>query len=107
MTVKTRKRRSDRKHVIYLVVNILTGERYVGLTVANGSAYKRVVKVRWQKHVSRALIEQRDWAICKSIRKWGAECFDHCVLEVVRGKKEAHARELSIIREFNPELNTL
>jgi hypothetical protein len=107
MTVKTRKRRSDRKHVIYLVVNVLTGERYVGLTVAQGGAYKRSVKVRWQKHVSRALIENRDWAICKAIRKWGAEVFDYCVLEVVRGKKAAHKRELEIIREFNPELNTI
>ncbi len=33
MVKVTRKRRSDRKHVIYCAVNVLSGDFYIGLTV--------------------------------------------------------------------------
>ena len=101
-----RKRRSDRKHAIYRIVNILTGECYIGITVTNGNAVKRAVKVRFQKHVSRAKQESKSWAFCEAIRAWGSECFEPEVLEVVRGRKPAHQRERELIREFNPTLNT-
>lgn len=101
-----RKKRSDRKHALYCATNVLTGERYVGLTVTQGAAVKRAVKVRWQKHVSRAKREAKDWALCKALRFWGAEAFELTVLEVVRGRKQAHQRERQLIAETQPELNT-
>lgn len=100
-----RKKRCDRKHALYCATNILTGEQYVGLTVTNGSAVKRAVKVRWQKHVSRARRETKAWALCEALRFWGPEAFDLTVLEVVRGRKAAHQRERQIIAEVQPALN--
>jgi len=44
-----RKKRSDRNHVLYKVTCVDTGDSYVGLTVAQGHAYVRSVKIRWQK----------------------------------------------------------
>lgn len=101
-----RKPRSDRKHAIYAVTNILTGEFYIGITVTNGPAVKRAVKTRFQKHVSRALVESKNWAFCNAIREWGKECFEPSVLEVVRGKALAHQRERELIRDLDPVLNS-
>jgi len=101
-----RKRRADRKHAIYSVVNILTGEFYIGITVTNGPAIKRAVKVRFQKHVSRAKQESKEWAFCMALREWGSECFEPAVIEVVRGRKAAHQRERELIKTLQPSLNT-
>jgi group I intron endonuclease len=103
--MRTRKARCDQNHAIYVITNIVTGEQYVGLTLASGNVKKRL-KVRMQKHAERARNENKGWALCNSLREYGAESFVYGLLEIVRGKKEAHAREIQIIREFNPALNT-
>lgn len=100
-----RKRRSDRNHVIYVIENILTGEQYIGLTVVSGGVRKSV-KVRFQKHVSRAKQETKPWALCEAIRFWGAECFDARALTTVRGRKLAHVAERDLINTYSPSLNT-
>ena len=99
-----RKKRSDRNHVIYAVT--AEGQTYIGLTVANGQAYLRSVKVRVQKHISRALKEDKDWAFCQFIRENPEVQLRYEVLEVVRGRKAAHELEREYIREWAPELNT-
>jgi hypothetical protein len=97
-----RKKRSDRNHVLY---QLTIGEQtYIGLTVAIGQAYLRSVKVRVQKHLSRAKKEQKDWAICEALR--GDDSIQYEVLEVVRGRKAAHSRERQLIAEYQPSLNT-
>ena len=101
-----RKKRSDRNHVIYQVTCVDTGDSYIGLTVAKGQAFLRSVKVRWQKHVSRAMREDKSWAFCEALRgnvdaEWRYE-----VLEVVRGRKPAHQRERELIYYYEPNLNT-
>lgn len=101
-----RKTRSDRNHVIYQITNEVTGDFYVGVTVASGSVAK-CLKVRVQKHVRRALTENKDWALCVAIREHGPENFTYHVLEKVRGKREAHGRERELTRELQPALNTL
>lgn len=101
-----RKRRNDRRHVIYTARNVLSGDLYIGLTVVTGQAVKKSVKVRWQKHVSRAKQEPKQWAFCVAIRTWGPECFELEVLEVIRGRKPAHQRERELIRTLQPSLNT-
>ena len=100
-----RKKRSDRNHIIY-AVTADTGETYIGLTVAIGQAYLRSVKVRVQKHISRALKEDKDWSFCQFIRENPEVVLRYEVLEVVRGRKAAHELEREYIREWAPELNT-
>jgi hypothetical protein len=101
-----RKRRSDRNHVLYQITNVATGDTYVGLTVAQGQAYLRSVKVRWQKHVSAALKDGKDWAFSKALRAQQDDSWRYQVLEVVRGRKNAHQRERVLIAELSPTLNT-
>lgn len=101
-----RKKRSDRNHVIYQVTCVDTGDTYIGLTVALGQAYLKSVKIRWQKHVSRAMRETKDWAFCHAIREL-ADCeWRYEVVEVVRGRKPAHQRERELIATYEPSLNT-
>jgi hypothetical protein len=78
-------------------------QSYIGLTVANGRAFGKAVKLRVQKHISRAMIEQKDWSICEALR--GAEVVEYEVLEVIRGRKPAHQRERVLIKELEPTLN--
>jgi hypothetical protein len=101
----TRKRRQDTKHVVYCITNTVTNEQYVGITVC-GQQVRKALKVRIQKHVRRAVTENKTWALCESIRNFGPEAFTYGVLELVRGRKPAHARERELIREFAPALNT-
>jgi predicted GIY-YIG superfamily endonuclease len=99
-----RKARQDRKHAVYMIMNTETGEYYIGITVC-GQQIKQAVKVRWQKHVRRALTEDKDWNLCRSIREHGPEVFEVEVIEVVRGRKPAHSRERELIAELQPALN--
>ena len=101
-----RKKRSDRNHVLYRVICQDTGDSYVGLTVAQGQAFVRSVKVRWQKHVSRAIREDKDWSMCQFIRDNASASFTYEVLEIVRGRKPAHSRERELIGQHDPALNT-
>lgn len=103
--VKKRKKRNDVNHAIYVVTNVLTGEQYIGITAIRPNL-KKALWVRMQKHVQRAKVEDKDWGLCKSIREYGAEAFTFGVLEIVRGKKPAHARELELVRMYHPSLNT-
>lgn len=97
-----RRKRNDRNYVLYRVT--ADGQEYIGLTVAVGRAFLRSVKVRLQKHMSRAKCENKEWAICEALR-W-SESVEYEVLEVVRGRKAAYQREREYIRQYNPSLNT-
>jgi hypothetical protein len=101
-----RKKRSDRNHVLYRVTCVDTGDCYIGLTVAKGQAFLRSVKVRWQKHVSRAIREDKPWYFCEFLRAMPDAEYRYEVLEVVRGRKPAHQRERQLISELAPTLNT-
>ena len=101
-----RKKRSDRNHVLYRVICMDTGDSYIGLTVADGQAYLRSVKVRWQKHVSRALREDKGWNFCEFLRNNREAEYRYEVLDIVRGRKNAHQVERALIELFEPTLNT-
>jgi hypothetical protein len=101
-----RKKRSDRNHVLYRVTCIDTGDTYIGLTVALGQAYVKSVKIRWQKHVSRARCENKDWNFCKALRSLTDCQWQYEVLDIVRGRKNAHQAERELIGFFEPSLNT-
>ena len=103
-TTFMRKRRSDRNHVLYrLTLGELT---YIGLTVVTGRAFLRSVKVRVQKHLSRAKREEKEWNLYSFLRDNPDCTVEYEVLEVVRGRKNAHFRERELIEKFAPELNT-
>jgi group I intron endonuclease len=105
IVAKKRKARSDRNHAIYTILNNVTGEQYIGIT-AISSTVRRALAVRVRKHIQRARAENKTWGLCESIRTHGNSAFTYGLLEVVRGKKAAHARETALIKEFNPALNT-
>ena len=100
-----RKRRQDTRHAVYMLVNTVTDQHYVGITVC-GSQVNRALKIRWQKHVRRALTENKSWALCESIRTHGPEVFAILLVDVVRGRKPAHAVERSIVNTDRPALNS-
>jgi len=101
----SRKKRSDRNHAIYVITNIVTGEQYIGIT-AISKTVKQALYIRVRKHIQRAFAETKSWGLCESIRNYGVSNFTYGLVEVVRGKRECHARETQLIKEFNPLLNT-
>jgi hypothetical protein len=101
-----RKKRSDRNYVLYQVTCEDTGDSYIGLTVSQGRAFLRSVKVRWQKHVSRAVRENKPWYFCEFLRSMPDAEYTYQVVEVIRGRKNAYQRERELIREISPTLNT-
>ena len=101
-----RKKRSDRNYVLYQVICEDTGDSYIGLTVSQGRAFLRSVKVRWQTHVSRALREDKPWYFCEFLRSMPDAEYTYRVVEVIRGRKNAYQRERELIREVSPTLNT-
>ncbi len=101
-----RKKRNDRNYVLYQIYCEDTGDSYIGLTVAMGRAFLRSVKLRMQKHWSRAKCEKKQWELYSFLRE-NADCtFSYEVLEVVRGRKPAYQRERELIKEYTPSLNT-
>lgn len=103
---KRRKKRSDRRHLIYLLTNTVTGERYVGLTVCVDRSGKETLRWRWHRHVQRARDHGKAWKLCEAIRTYGPDAFLPEALEFVRGKAEAHQRETELKKLLRTELNT-
>ena len=104
--MKTRKRRNDCTHLIYVINNTITGDQYIGITVKNVGGIQKTLKRRIQKHVQRAMAEDKSWELSNNIREYGAESFTYGFVESIRGRLAAHGRERELIREFNPSLNT-
>jgi hypothetical protein len=96
-----RKKRNDRNYILYELR--VDNQTYIGLTVAVGRAFLKSVKVRVQKHISRAFVESKDWTLCKAIQE--ADTIQYSVIEVIRGRKAAYSRERELIAEYSPELN--
>ena len=100
-----RKRRVDRNHIIYeLRVN---GLNYIGVTAKTESTVNKSVLSRAAKHFYRAKKEDKNWALCVELRKLDSkDQIEVYVHEVIRGKAEAHKREVEIRRAVRPALNT-
>lgn len=101
-----RKKRSDRNHLVYEIECMPTGSTYIGITVMKGIAKKRTLMQRWKAHQYKAYTLQEDWALPKAIRKYGVDSFDIRVIDIIRGKAEAHAFEAELINNTKPKLNT-
>ena len=103
----TRKRRTDRNQVIYFIQDKVTLEYYIGLTaVCFAGNVRKTLNRRMQKHMQRALTENKNWGLSRALRERGADSFVFGVVEVVRGKRPAHARETELINTLQPALNT-
>ena len=103
----TRKRRTDRNQVIYYIQDVVTLEYYIGLTALSFKGnVRKTLNRRMQKHMQRALAENKNWGLSRALRERGAERFVFGVIEVVRGKRPAHARETELINTLQPALNT-
>lgn len=102
-----RKRRSDRNHVIYFIQQVDSKEYYIGLTAVcfNGNIKKTLTR-RMQKHLQRAITENKNWGLSRALREQGSDNFVFGVVEVVRGKRQAHVRETELINTLQPQLNT-
>lgn len=99
-----RKKRCDRNHIIYQIK--VGAQVYIGMTHVQRGRPNASLQRRWKKHVQRALTENRDWKLCKAIRRHGPERFEVVILQIVRGKENAHKVERSLIRKLNPSLNS-
>ncbi len=100
-----RKKRTDRNHIIYeLRVN---GLNYIGVTAKTESTINKSVLARAAKHFYRAKTETKNWLLCQELRKLADKSeIEVYVHEVVRGKAEAHKREVELRRMIRPALNT-
>ena len=104
-TLTTRKKRTDRNHIIYeLRVN---GLNYIGVTAKTESTINKSVLARAAKHFYRAKTETKNWLLCQELRKLADKSeIEVLVHEVIRGKAAAHKREVEIRRQLQPILNT-
>ena len=104
MESKKRKRRSDRNHAIYKVV--VGSEFYIGLTVVDGglaASLKRRLSKHWYRRNDAARLS---WKIYEAMRRIEREEAKIELVEVVRGKAEAHKRERDLIKALGPTLNS-
>ena len=101
----TRKKRVDRNHIIYeLVVN---GLNYIGVTAKAETTVLKSVRARAAKHFYRAKTENKDWALCVALRSLNDKSeIEIRIHEIIRGKAEAHKREVELRRMIKPILNT-
>ncbi len=100
----TRKKRVDRTHIIYVIRS--GADFYIGVSAKTESTVARSLRVRVNKHIYRSRSEDKSWALYEAIRERGCEAFEYGVLEVMRGKADAHRRERELIRTHRPNLNT-
>ena len=100
-----KKKRSDRNHIIYTIVG--PEGTYIGVTAKTETTVLKSVRARVAKHYYRAKTETKQWALCELLRGYASkDDIDVRVLEIVRGKAEAHRRERELIREQQPFYNT-
>ena len=101
-----RKKRNDRNHVIYEIVNTINGKSYIGVTVAIGRRFHYSAKLRLQKHFSRARMENKNWSLYNDMREHSESVYELFILKVIRGKKFAHEYETKQLQKFHYELNS-
>jgi len=100
-----RKKRSDRSHIIYELR--VPGGNYVGVTAKTETTINKSVRARAAKHFYRARSENKEWTLCVALRKLASkDDIEIIVHEIVRGKADAHRREVELRRAIKPTLNT-
>jgi len=102
---QTRKKRSDRSHIIY---ELITNQgNYIGVTAKTESTVSKSIRARAAKHWYRARTEMKAWRLCQALRLLDAPSeIEIRVHEIIRGKAAAHRREVELRRIMRPTLNT-
>jgi predicted GIY-YIG superfamily endonuclease len=88
----------DRKFVVYMAVNIINGNRYIGYTC--NFASRRIA------HLGRA--RRRDEGCPKfhnALRKYGEDAFTWQILATLNTREAAVAQEIRLIKRLKPEYN--
>ena len=101
-------KRTARKDCNYIIYEMVSerGENYIGLTRKSLPNADKVVAERWRKHKSRARNENRLWALYIYLKSGGLDMtWEHTVIDIIRGRKEAYATERIIVKAVEPELN--
>ena len=101
-----RKKRNDRNHVIYEIVNTSNGKSYLGITAAIGRRFHYSAHLRFLKHQSRARKENRNWALYIDMKENDPSVYELFIVDVVRGKALAHQLETKLLKKFEYELNS-
>ena len=101
-----RKKRNDRNHELYEIVNTSNGKSYLGITAAIGRRFHYSAKLRLQKHFSRARKENKQWALYIDMRENDESVYELFIVDIVRGKALAHQIETQLLKEFQYELNS-
>ena len=81
----------------------MNGNQYIGITASKGRAFLRSAKVRLQKHFSRARKESWDWKLYVDMFNYIDDLelvYEVSVLDVVRGKEQAHIREMELVKKY-------
>lgn len=98
--------RQDSNYIIYEAVCPATGASYIGLTRKGTVTPAKAVAERWRRHLSRARCEQRLWPLYVYLNSGGLTMsWSHRILEIVRGRALAYARERELVKSVRPELN--
>lgn len=93
--------------MIYYIQDVVTLEYYIGLTALSFKGnIRKTLNRRCQKHMQRALAENKDWGLSVALRTRGAERFVYGPVQIVRGKKAAHEIETQMINTLQPAFNT-
>ena len=104
-TGRKRKPRKDRPHIIYQLT--VGNKSYVGVTFVRKQSVAKTMRARIIQHWYNAHNHNYQWGLSAALRKLDSiEDVEYEVLERVKGKQAAHARERELISELRPKLNT-